>query len=525
MPFDQIGLMLFEGVIASCLLLLLFHRRHTWGLSPLYLGLGVFQHLQVVLATTIYIEVWPNVFVSPGSAILFTASMFAILLVYIDSDADETRKLIHGLVIANAALALLSYISSLHLLSDATENIFNLPRAYFVQDLRVVIAGTVVVFLDAILLIVIYEALSKRLLRWMFLRIYLSITFVLVFDQILFTTVAFAPSPQYVSILINGLIGKVASALFYSFVLWTYQRYVSAPDSIVGERRPFDVFSLLSYRQKYDLLGKEYNLLDDRVRDRTRELQRVNKCLQLEVEERKKTERTLREREGRLEKLSRKLMNAHESERRLLARELHDEIGQALTFIRLKLDQPTSTKRQEDPSDFKQVLKIVDETIQKVRQLSHQLRPAVLDDLGLMAALEWQSQLVSERAALPVDFDLNIEDAQLSTEVRTACFRIAQEALTNVMRHAEASRVQISLSESHGEIKLVIQDDGIGFEVRKCHSNVIDGRGFGLSGMQERAELINGQLDITSQLGVGTQLQFVFPVAGVAKGELRGEHA
>ena len=207
--------------------------------------------------------------------VLFSASLFAILLVYLDSDATETRTLIHGLVIANAVLAAISYLVSLHLLSDTTLNLFNLPRAYFVQDLRVLIAGTVVIFLDAILLIVIYEALAKRLLHWAFLRIYFSMTLVLVFDQLFFAAAAFAPSPQYYDILVNGLIGKSVAALFYSFVLWLYNKFLAVPDANTDSRLPFDVYSLLSYRQRYDLLGQKYDLLEERVQERTKELVHV----------------------------------------------------------------------------------------------------------------------------------------------------------------------------------------------------------------------------------------------------------
>ncbi len=133
---DQIALLAIEASLVSGLLLALFHKRSAWGLSPLYIALGVFQHMQVVLAMGVYVDIGGLV-VSPGSVVLFTASLFAVLLVYVEKDASEARKLIYGLLLANAVLSGLSLLAALHLKSPATRNVFNLPQEFFVQDMRV----------------------------------------------------------------------------------------------------------------------------------------------------------------------------------------------------------------------------------------------------------------------------------------------------------------------------------------------------------------------------------------------------
>jgi diguanylate cyclase (GGDEF)-like protein len=256
---SQIGLMITEVVAISVLLLFLFRLRLWFGLSLLYVALGVFQQMQVLLATSIYVEVLSNLVISPGSGILFTSNLFAILLVYIREDASEARKLIYGIVAANLTLSLLSFLFGLHLDSSLTQNIYNLPRQLFIQDIRVIIVGTLVLALDVLLIIILYESISRIISFSLFLRIYLSMAIVLSLDTVLFVSGSFFNNPNYFTILVSGIVGKIIVAVFYSLVLTIYLRTFERSEFTLPRQDTeiHDIFQVLTYRQKYEALRAE----------------------------------------------------------------------------------------------------------------------------------------------------------------------------------------------------------------------------------------------------------------------------
>jgi diguanylate cyclase (GGDEF)-like protein len=232
------------------------------GLSLLYIALGVFQHIQTLLALSIYVEVYPGILISPGSAVLFTGSFFAILLVYIREDALEARKICYGILGANLIAGLLSYLFALNLKSPVTLNFYNLPLELFSQNARVMIIGVVVLALDVILIIFIYEAISRLLRKTFFLRVLLSLVVVLCFDTVLFVTGNFLNQPNFNSILISGLIGKSIMAVFYSGILTLYLRVFEKEKANIrqGELPVRDIFQLLTFRQKYQLLQEQIKI-------------------------------------------------------------------------------------------------------------------------------------------------------------------------------------------------------------------------------------------------------------------------
>jgi len=250
---SPIALLGVESIVVSMLVLLLYRMRPILGYSGLYVALGAFQFMQVLLASSIYIEIFPGALVSPGSAVMFTASLFAVLLIYIEEDALGARKLIYGLALANITMSSLLVLFSLHLDDPLTSNFFNLPRELFLQSTRIWIAGTVVLVIDTILLILIFEALPRRLIGNLFLRVFLSMTIVLTIDTFLFVTASFVERPEYGTILLSGIVGKFMMALFYSASLTFYLRFLDKPD----EHEQFalnDLFNVLTYRQKYERL-------------------------------------------------------------------------------------------------------------------------------------------------------------------------------------------------------------------------------------------------------------------------------
>ena len=199
----------------------------------------------------------------------------------------------------------------------------------------------------------------------------------------------------------------------------------------------------------------------------------------------------------------RRIVAAQELERQRLARELHDETGQALTSILLGLKQLDG----ESPEAVAEVRELVVATLQDVRRLAVELRPKVLDDFGLVPALERLTQGFAEHTGISVDLEASAVTERPPVEVETAIYRIVQESLTNVIKHAQAHSVSVVLTRGDGRIKAVIEDDGMGFE-----PETVDGEGIGLVGMRERIELLDGALTVESNERSGTTVAVEVPI-------------
>ncbi len=252
-PLQRLAILSLEAVLTALLVLVLFRARTRLGLSPLYVTLGVFQPIQVLLVSSVYVEVLPGLLISPGSAVMFSASLFAVLLVYILEDAVEARKVIYGILAANLTMSVFLYLAGLHLADPGVHNYLALPQEIFSRNARVMLAGTIFLFADVILVIVVYELLARRLRRRMFLCIYLTLAAVLAFDSFGFFTAAFLGRPEYGSMLRSALVGKLGMALFYAAALTAYLRWFeSGPRDEKGQQPLPDLFQALTYRQRYE---------------------------------------------------------------------------------------------------------------------------------------------------------------------------------------------------------------------------------------------------------------------------------
>ena len=232
-----------------------------------------------------------------------------------------------------------------------------------------------------------------------------------------------------------------------------------------------------------------------------------------DITERKRAVETLEGYNIRLKALSHRILETQETERRRIARELHDEVGQMLTTIGLRLHQLKGLCGAEVQSALNEDISFVNRTIEQVRELSLNLRPPMLDVLGLEAALRWYAENQRQRTGLDVQLVGHLEGPRLDPDLEIACFRVVQEALTNVVRHAHAKRVWIELQEEDSKLHLVIHDDGIGFDVAAKRECAGRGRSFGVLAMQERVELLAGQFDVESATGAGTWIRASFPLA------------
>lgn len=229
---------------------------------------------------------------------------------------------------------------------------------------------------------------------------------------------------------------------------------------------------------------------------------------------RRRAELALRETHERLKALSQQLMEVQENERRHLARDLHDEIGQALTVVKMNLQ---TMQRLGDTSAIAIPLKdsstVIDQTLQHVRDLSLDLRPSLLDDLGLVPAVRWYLSRQAERTGWNIDVQVDESLSPPPQSVAIACFRVIQEAVTNIMRHSNATSVSVSLRQHEGDLLLAVRDNGIGFDVRKALDNAAKGQSMGLIGMQERIRFLNGSIFIESDTGQGTEIRVRIPLS------------
>jgi len=237
-----------------------------------------------------------------------------------------------------------------------------------------------------------------------------------------------------------------------------------------------------------------------------------NARLFAESEHRRKAAESLAE---RLQTLSRRLVEIQEEERRHLARELHDEIGQLLTGLKLSLQVHRLSLPAADTAALDEAQGLVKELIHRVRKLSLDVRPAMLDDLGLVPALRWHLDRYAAQTQVTVRFEHAGLERRFPPDVETATYRIVQEALTNVARHAGTSQAVVRLWVDQDTLGIQVEDRGVGFALE---SQAVAHASGGLAGMRERAELLGGRLTVESAPGAGTRLWAVLPRTPPGKG-------
>jgi signal transduction histidine kinase len=224
----------------------------------------------------------------------------------------------------------------------------------------------------------------------------------------------------------------------------------------------------------------------------------------------------LDENERRFRVISKGVLRVQEAERGRIARDLHDSVGQALTALKIQLNvlqQEAVTRDDPLAGRLADLVQLADRTLQEVRGLSHQLRPQMLDDLGLMPTLQWLVRTTRERVGIDVILDGYMSDQAVDPETATLIFRVAQEALTNAAKHSGASRVDVVLEEAGDRLRLRIVDDGRGFDVQRTLAIDADPRGFGLRGMRDRILLFGGRVSVRSTAGRGTTVELDVPLA------------
>jgi signal transduction histidine kinase len=241
------------------------------------------------------------------------------------------------------------------------------------------------------------------------------------------------------------------------------------------------------------------------------EMHRKSAELAREIAERRRAEQRLRESEQRLRELAAHLVSVREEERAHIAREIHDELGQVLTGLKMEVTWLASRLAEAALLEKAEAMSgLIESTIRAVRRISTGLRPEVLDDMGLVAGIDWQAKEFQKRTGIRCRVKLPPEGTAFGSELSINTFRIFQEILTNVARHAQATRLDIELSAAEGRLLLAVADNGVGIATEQAN-----GRGsLGLLGMQERALRLGGEVSISGAPGKGTRVTLAIPHEG-----------
>jgi signal transduction histidine kinase len=233
--------------------------------------------------------------------------------------------------------------------------------------------------------------------------------------------------------------------------------------------------------------------------------------LEKEMSERKKAEAALHESEKELKLFSRQLLSAEENESKRIARELHEGIGQALSSIKLSVENALSTLRnysnEFDLKSTEAIIPIAQKTIEDVRRIVKDLRPPILDVMGVLPTISWiMEEFQKIHSDIHIKKDITVEENEIAVSLKAVIFRILQEALNNIAKHSRADNVRLCLKKSADRLELVIEDNGVGFDVRQTILSESSERGFGLASMRERTELSEGTFTINSAREKGTAL-------------------
>ena len=237
----------------------------------------------------------------------------------------------------------------------------------------------------------------------------------------------------------------------------------------------------------------------------------------IDITERKRAEEALKESENRLRALSSQLLTAQESERKRIALELHDGIGQMLTAIKFKvesiLEEKGTGKARTKEKSFEAIIPMVRETVEEVRRMQMDLRPSTLDDLGVLATLAWFCREYQKiYSHIHIEKEIGLQENEISVPRKVVIYRLTQEAMNNIAKHSQANLVRLSLTKKENDIELVIRDNGMGFDLEEVLSPERSKRGLGLASMRERIELSGGTFALDSTVGKGTTIRASWPL-------------
>lgn len=477
-------IVLIAEAMAVYLLVLGAHAlRRTVGAAPFYTVLGgITAVMSWVTDAGVQVQVSGITFMV-GSTVFYTSLLLGVFVVYVFDGPKAARTAILTVAGVSALVPLIAAVLHLQMNLLNAGSLSHVP----LPSLRINTASVVATVLDLIFLAVAWEVLGTPLMKVnIWFRGFLTLLGVMWLDVVLFSTGAFFGTPGYLSIMEGTLYSRLVISLFASPFLYAYLCWQSKQPGCEIENRP--VLAIL----------KE-------VADVREELGQARREIELRIQ----AERALQRSETRYRRLAQHTDQLLEAERSRLADDLHDNLGQMLTAIKIDLNAceaivPQTPEVKERSAEMHRLL---NDGIRRVHLLCRQLRPGSLDDIGLESALRDMTDDWAEYNHIPCRLDVQGGE-DLTIETRTALFRVFQEALSNVARHAYASQVEIILRRNQRQLVFSVADNGCGMPAGAEK----DPAALGLLGMRERIEVLGGQFRIESAPGQGTRIEGTVPI-------------
>jgi signal transduction histidine kinase len=457
--------------------------------ASFYIYLGIVLALGGFLGSVYSFPITKTIIISGGSLAYGALMMTTILMVILENDVDVVRNVVRLVITVNIFVFLLFNSLAWTLSTAAIINPFNTSFQVFEVSLKYMLLGEVLIIGELLLLLVVFEWFKTRVRNMLMLSIIFAMLYIVVLclDGVLFPTLAFGTDPALVQIIYGGLPGKFVMAVIYSFAILVF---------------------LMIFRKKL----KRY------VREplRLRELPAAPRGKLLDEIERQRE--SLETKTRQLQELSQHQVEINEAERRYIAKELHDDLGQQLTGLKLMLEIASRQGDAERPATIEKALYIIADLSGRIRNLSLDLRPAMLDDFGLFAALEWLFGRYTEQTKITVKHDLSfMDERRFPRAIEVAAFRVVQESLTNIARYAQIDEAEVRITASDKQLHIEVIDCGKGFDT--SWTNYAPYRSGGLSGMRERVSWLGGVFDIRSAPGGGTTVSASFDLDGGADGQ------
>ena len=260
--------------------------------------------------------------------------------------------------------------------------------------------------------------------------------------------------------------------------------------------------------------------LERKVRERTAELTMTIAALEDEIETRRQTEAALQKSREKMRDLSRQILRAQENERKLIAQNIHDSISGSLAAIKLALEEKINSKGSKpaiEVSWLETIIAYLDETIKESRRISAQLRPSMLDDLGLQPTISWFCREFEQmHSNIQIERELDVAEEEIPETVKAIVYRVLQESMNNIAKHSGATQVLLQLARTDSRIEFSVADNGCGFDADKVFEGSNALSGYGLSGMQDRTVFGDGAFEISSEIGKGTTVRVSLPCSSDA---------
>jgi signal transduction histidine kinase len=470
------------AAILTYLLVLSAHSlRRRAGLGPFFALLGGLTAIMSwVTDAGVSVQVGGITFVL-GSTVFYTGLLLGVFVLYVFDGPRNMRIAI--LAVAGVSILAPLIAAALHAYLPSVGPV---PA----PSLRVNVSSVITTMADFVFLAMAWEFLGRFNTRTrMWPRVYLTLLGVLWFDVFLFSTLAFGGTPAYLGILSGTFLGRTVTSVIAGPVLFLYVRGESRRPGITIEDRP-----VLAILRQMEATRAELS------------------TARQEIERRREAEEQLAEVTRRLHNLTRRLYIAGEQEREQVGLELHDEIGQTLSAIKMDL---SVIRAQTDSGDtdgalrgLDRMVSLLDATVERVRRLYTDLKPGMLDDLGLAATVEWQASEFSHRTGIRCSVGRFDDVALRDADARLAVFRVLQEALQNVAKHSGATRVDITAHQHDGYVTIRLHDNGWGIRQEDLDSP----ESTGLTDMRERMRPFDGCAEVSGQPGKGTTVRITVPL-------------